>query len=93
VQAIGFSSERRVTDAQFGFDVRSANGMERVNLTKVVEPEFSSWYQSSTSTPFGSTFLFEQMFAIQGDSNAVEGVTLTLANGQGSTTSARIPIP
>jgi hypothetical protein len=89
VQVSGYSSERRVTRADFVFDVRTSNGIERVTLTKTVEADFGNWYQSAASQPFGSTFFFEQLFTVQGDTTLIEGVTMTLTNGQGSTSSSR----
>jgi hypothetical protein len=93
VQITGYSPERRVTEVEFGFDVRVSSGTQRVNLSRSVEPEFGNWYSSPASQPFGSTFLFEQMFTVQGDAAAIEGVTVTLKNTQGSTTSQRVAIP
>jgi hypothetical protein len=93
VQVTGYSPERRVTNVQFGFDVRTASGTERVNLSRTVEPEFNTWYRSSASVPFGSTFLFDQTFGVQGDASAIDAVTTTLTNGQGSTTSSRVAFP
>jgi hypothetical protein len=60
-------------------------------VTKAADTEFSQWYQSSASLPFGSTFVFEQMFGVEGDSSAIQAVTVTLKNGQGSTSSSPAP--
>jgi hypothetical protein len=92
VQVTGYSSERRVTGVEFGFDVRGANGTQQVTLSRSVDAEFSTWYRSSASLQFGSTFFFEQTFGVEGDSSAISSVTVTLTNGQGSTTSSVIPL-
>jgi hypothetical protein len=63
--------------------------IQRVTVSKPAEPEFRQWYQSSASQQFGSTFVFEQMFGVEGASNSIEAVTITLKNGQGSATSSR----
>jgi hypothetical protein len=92
VLVAGYSTERRITEIEFGFDVRSSNGnSERVALTKAAEAEFRQWYQSTASLQFGSTFVFEQMFGVEGDSSSIEAVTVTLKNGQGSSTSSPTP--
>jgi hypothetical protein len=90
VRIIGFSPERRVTDADFSFEVRVNSAIERVNLTRPVGADFNAWYQNPASAPFGSAFLFEQLFGVAGDTSAIEAVTITLRNAQGTTTSARV---
>jgi hypothetical protein len=84
VQATGYSSERRVNNVDFAFDVRTSSGTQRVTLSRSVQPEFDMWYRSGASSAFGSSFTFEQMFTVQGDSSGINGVTVTLTNGQGS---------
>jgi hypothetical protein len=93
VTVSGYSPERRVTEVDFGFDVRtSSGGTQRVNLTNSSESEFKDWFQSAASVPFGSTFVFQQLFGVNGDSTAIQTVTITLKNGQGSTISSPAPI-
>jgi hypothetical protein len=89
----GYSTERRVIDISFSFEVRTSSGIQRVNVSKTVDPDFTAWYQSPPSVQFGSTFVFQQLFGIDGDSSSIEAVTATLRNGQGSTASPRIVIP
>jgi hypothetical protein len=91
VEITGYSPERRVQTANFAFRLRTASGIESVNLGRSVEPEFDNWYRSSGSTAFGSSFLFMQSFGVQGDTTAIEAVTITLTNSQGSTSSSAIP--
>ena len=78
--------------ADFDFDVKAANGTQRIHLTRNVESEFDEWYRSSSSTAFGSSFVFEQLFAVQGDTSMIQSVAVSLTNGQGSTSSAQVPI-
>ena len=68
----------------FEFRVRTSAGLESVNLGRSVEPEFENWYRSSSSTAFGSSFLYMQSFVVQGDTTAIESVIITLTNAQGS---------
>jgi hypothetical protein len=93
VTVSGYSPERRVTEVDFGFDVRIGNGgTQRVNLTNAAESQFKDWFQSAASVPFGSTFVFQQLFGVNGDSTAIQAVTITLKNGQGSTASSPVTI-
>jgi hypothetical protein len=90
VRVIGFSTDRTVEEVNFGFDVRVNGAIQAVNLSKVVNAEFVSWYQNPASSPFGSAFRLEQIFGVGGDNTAIEAVTITLRNARGSTTSSRV---
>jgi hypothetical protein len=87
VEVTGYSPERRVQRVDFEFRLRTAAGMESASLGRSVEPEFDNWYRSPNSAAFGSSFLFMQSFVVQGDTTAIESVTITLTNAQGSTSS------
>jgi len=91
VKVVGFSPERRVTEASFSFEVRVNGTIQTMNLTKPVDSDFGPWYQNPQSTPFGSAFSFEQLFAVSGNTSSIEAVTVTLKNAIGSTVSARTP--
>jgi len=90
VQVTGYSPERRVINADFGFDVKTSSGTQRVTLSRGVQPEFEEWYKSSPSSAFGSSFLFEQQFTVQGDNSVIDSVTVTLTNAQGSGSAAPV---
>jgi hypothetical protein len=90
VQMTGFSLARRVANVEFSFDVRVGETTERVTLTRSVDAEFGDWYRNPSSTAFGSSFSFLQSFAVEGDVNAIEGVTVRLTNAQGTTTSSTV---
>jgi hypothetical protein len=87
VEVTGYSPERRVQRVDFEFRVRTSAGLESVNLGRSVEPEFENWYRSSSSTAFGSSFLYMQSFVVQGDTTTIESVIITLTNAQGRTSS------
>jgi Putative Ig domain len=91
VRVIGYSPERRVTEVEYSFDVRVNGNIQKVNLARTVLSEFNTWYQSPASAAFGSAFRLEQLFSVTGDSTSIEGVTVTLKNSQGNTTSTRTP--
>ena len=89
IRTIGYSDLRSVTGVVFGFDVKSASGTQRINLTRSVDSDFTAWYMNPASAVFGGSFIFVQSFAVQGDASVVEAVTVTLANAQGSKVSNR----
>jgi len=84
VQVTGYSPERRVINVDFGFDVKTPSGNQRVTLSRTVQTEFDTWYRSGASSAFGSSFTLEQLFTVQGDTSGITAVTVTLTNGQGS---------
>jgi large repetitive protein len=92
IQVTGFSPDRTVINAQFSFDVQTASGTQRVNLSRSVQSEFDTWYRSGASAPFGSSFMFEQLFTVQGDATTIDMVTVGLTNGQGSGSSALVKV-
>jgi hypothetical protein len=91
VQVTGYASARRITNVEFTFDVKVGNSTVKQSVSRSVDPDFSAWYRSVASTPFGSTFSYIQGFTVQGDTNAIQAVTIRLSNAQGGTTSAAIP--
>jgi hypothetical protein len=83
VQVTGYSPERRVINVDFGFDVKTPSGNQRVTLSRTVQTEFDTWYRSGASSAFGSSFTLDQLFTVQGDTSGITAVTVTLTNGQG----------
>jgi hypothetical protein len=84
IQMTGYSPERRVIVAEFSFAVTTPWGVTtRVDLLRDVEAEFDAWYRSAASAPFGSSFLLDQTFVVQGDPTMVQSVTIRLTNSQG----------
>jgi hypothetical protein len=92
IQTTGYSTERRVNTVEFAFDVKTADAVMKVNLSRDVQAEFDAWYRNPTSAGFGSAFVFTQSFFIQGDPNTVQSVTLTFTNEQGRTSSLPVQI-
>ncbi len=90
VQVVGYAPSRRVTSADFIFDVRNGSNTQQVTLSKNADADFSNWYRNTASTPFGSSFSFVQSFAVQGDGSLIDAVTVRLTNPQGSTTSSAV---
>jgi hypothetical protein len=92
VQATGYSPDRRVTRIEFDFDVRTADGVVRINLSKDALAEFDNWYRNPSSAAFGSAFLLTQIFLVEGDPNTVQSVIVTFTNEQGRTSSVPVQI-
>ena len=91
VRVIGYSPDRSVGEINYAFEVRLGGTVQTVNLARPVAPEFTSWYQSTASSIFGSAFRLEQLFGVGGDTSVIEAITITLRNVNGASTSARVP--
>jgi large repetitive protein len=88
VRVTGFSSPRDMTSARFQFRAGAGTNLQTTEATVQVADVFGGWYQNDESDQFGSTFLYTQPFTIQGDANAVNGVTVTLTNSTGTSEAA-----
>ena len=91
VQVVGFSPERRVTEVQYSFDVRVNGAIQRIDMSRSIDSDSSVWYQSAASAPFGSAFKLDQLFGVNGSTAAIEAVTITLRNTQGSSAFSSAP--
>jgi hypothetical protein len=85
VEVTGYSPDRTVQRVDFDFRVRTAAGIQSVNLERSVDPEFQNWYRSASSTAFGSSFVYRQSFVVGGDITTIESVGVSLSNAQGGT--------
>ena len=92
VQITGYSTSRRVTRVEFGFDVDTGNATQRITLQRDVDTEFNAWYRNAASGAYGSAFSFIQTFTVQGDTSRIKAVTVRLTNAQGSTSSSPAPL-
>jgi hypothetical protein len=92
IQAVGYSPERRVINIEFGFDIRTAAGVMRIDLSRDVQTDFDNWYRNPSSSAFGSAFLFTQSFVVQGDSSAILSVVVSFTNAQGRTSSVPVQV-
>jgi len=81
---IGYSSTRALATANFTF---SGAGLGTTSLSIPVDAIFSPWYQSSTSSQFGSNFTYTQTFTTNSP-QAVTSVTASLVNAVGTSATA-----
>jgi hypothetical protein len=77
----GFSPTRELTQATFRFAGTSSLATGEVIVP--VTTQFTNWFQNTTSAQFGSQFLLTQPFIINGQSSAVNSVTVILTNSVG----------
>jgi Bacterial Ig-like domain (group 3)/Putative Ig domain len=82
VSITGYSTTLEVTQAVFQFNPAAGANLQTTSLTLPIGSLFAPWFQSSQI--IGSQFLFTQQFAIQGSTQAVSSVTVTISNTQGA---------
>jgi hypothetical protein len=86
IQIIGFSTAREVTQITYTFTAASGQMLQMSQVTVPVDTLFSSWYQATENTIYGSQFVLTQPFTIQGDATSVIPQTVVVTNRLGSTT-------
>lgn len=79
----GFSNTREVQQATFHFTT-SGVPLSTPDVTVPVTAIFSGWYSTAGSINYGSSFLYNQPFTLNGDATAITGVTVTLTNSVGA---------
>jgi hypothetical protein len=88
VDVTGFSTTRDMTTAVFQLNPAPGASLTSSTFTVPVSSLFTTWYQSSASTAFGSQFTYAQPFTVIGDTNQIASVTVTLTNSAGTSASA-----
>ncbi|MGA2273974.1 MAG: putative Ig domain-containing protein [Bryobacteraceae bacterium] len=85
---VGYSTTRDMVSAAITFTPTSGVSLASSSTTVSLSQIFSTWYQSSTSAPFGSMFSLEIPFTIQNGSNPLASVSIALTNSQGTSAAA-----
>jgi virginiamycin B lyase len=86
VAVTGFSTPKQVTQAVFQFNPAAGSTLQTGTITVSTDTLFTQYYQSSASAPFGSQFSLTQPFTVQGNTQGVVSVTVTLVNSVGTST-------
>lgn len=84
VTIIGYATARSITQATFSFTPSAGASLQTTSVTIPAASLFSGWYASSAATAFGSQFLYTQPFTVSGGTGSVASVSVTLANGDGT---------
>ena len=83
-----YSTTRDMTTAVFQLNAAPGGSFTSSVITVPVSSLFTTWYQSTAATAFGSQFTYAQPFTVIGDTNEVQSVTVTLTNSAGTSASA-----
>ncbi|MCU1257639.1 MAG: choice-of-anchor domain [Bryobacterales bacterium] len=83
----GFSTARSVTGIVLQFAAAPGANVTTPSLTINAASSFSAWYQSAASNTVGSQFTASVTVTASGDLSAVQSVTVTASNAQGTSNS------
>jgi len=84
LEITGFSTPRSLTQMVFRFTPRPGSVLGTTNFTVQLGPSSAAWFQSEASKQFGSLFRLTVPFSVQGDINAIQSVSVTLSNAEGT---------
>jgi hypothetical protein len=88
VLVTGYSTPRRVSQADFTFTAASGGNLQTSKLTVIVDSAFTNWYSGSSSPLYGSLFLYTQPFTVEGSVGDIGSVSVTLAHETGTSAPA-----
>jgi hypothetical protein len=89
IKVVGFSTPRELTQAHLKFTATAGGNLQTTDITESLSDVGTPWFQSATSTQFGSQFILLLPFtATQGSIDTVASVTVALTNSQGTSQAA-----
>ena len=90
VTVTGFSSSREMTQGLFQFNPSTGSSLQTTQLTVPVDALFSQYYGSAAAAPFGSQFILTQPFTVQGSTQSIQSLTVTLVNRIGNSNAVTV---
>ena len=97
LQITGFATSRQVSQISLQFSARAGENVATTSLSIEAGSQFTAWYQSSPSVPFGSMFTVTVPLnfagstnSVTGQANAVQSIGITLSNAQGNSNSVTV---
>jgi len=80
----GYAPSREITAATVQCTPAAGSNLLTTTFNLPMSGASQQWYQTSASTPYGSQFTIVQPFTVQGSSNPLRSVSVTLANTIGT---------
>ena len=90
LRLVGLSTSRELTSAVIRF---VGSGLDTTELRVSLAEPARVWYQSETSSRFGSQFALTLPFTVQGASNTIRSATLTISNAEGDSQPLSVEFP
>lgn len=95
----GYATGRDMTSIDFHFTMASGVTVSVPDITLSVQTQFSTWYGSSASDAYGSQFTASVPFTLSGQLsgissliNAIQSVTVTLTNAEGTSAGQTVTV-
>ena len=88
VRITGFSTAREITQATVRLIPSASSDLLTAEVIVPLADAARAWYERADSAPFGSQFNLVLPFTIQGNANAIDSVSLVLADSAGSSQQA-----
>jgi len=89
----GYSTPRNLSTLTFQFTGATGKNLQTSSLTLNVSGAFTSWYDSTASDVFGSQFSVTVTATVTGDPTALQSVSVTATNSQGTSTAQSVTLP
>jgi hypothetical protein len=86
VSVTGYSNTLQVATANFHFTAASGSTLANPDVTIPVTTLFAPYYSSTAPATYGSEFVYTQFFTLS-ESETISGVSVTLVNSVGTSTS------
>jgi hypothetical protein len=86
----GFSTSRSLTQVTFNFTAAQGANLQTSTVTLGLATPGAAWFQSQTSTALGGQFRLVVPFSVQGELTAIQSVSVTLTNGEGTSTASSV---
>lgn len=87
----GYSPSRDLTRATFRFTPASGGDLRTTTADLPLTDSAQQWYQDANSKLFGSQFTIVQPFTVQGSTDAIGTIYVTLTNSAGASQEAQVP--
>jgi len=79
----GYSNTRDVSQAHFHFVPAAGASLTTPDITADVTSVFTTYFANPANYPFGSTFVYTQVFTVSDDASNIGSVQVTLTNSVG----------
>jgi hypothetical protein len=88
---VGYATSREMVSATIGFTAAAGVTLSSSQATVPLAAVFTTWYQSSASTPYGSQFSLTMPFTFSSSTAPLTSVSVQLTNAQGNSTTVSAP--
>ena len=92
LEVTGFATSRSVTDLEVRLTPAAGADLQTTVLQADVENTFNTYYQTGSSTTFGSQFTATVNLDVDGDVEAVQSISVNLENAEGTSETSTVDL-